>query len=162
MGFIISTGFSRELLFFALLLCPFILMLLKRRLFGSLSKIDIGHFVPFFLAVIYFKLLQPYGWEDWERLYNWLGIFELSYIMLYTTLSFLLIYDFVETSKTLKDRMFAYQFIGFYIILFVTYYKVNMEFALVFPGQRILAHSLAGNAGHTIPHSPDKIEHPRI
>ena len=147
MGFIISIGFSKILLFFALLLCPFILMLLKRGLYGNLSKIDVGHFTPFFLAVVYFKILQPYGWLSWEGLFDWLGVFELLYIMLYTTLSFFLIYDFVETSKTLKERLFAYKFIGLYIILFVTYYKVNMEFEFVSPGHRILAYSLASTYG---------------
>lgn len=146
MGFI-SIGFSKVLLFFALLLCPFIHILLKRGFYGKLSKTVIGHFIPFFLAVFSFKVLQPYDWVDWEGLFNWLGIFELLYVMVYTTLSFLLIYGFTETSRTLKERLFAYKFIGLYFILFITIYRFNLDFVNITQGQRILSYSLASIFG---------------
>ncbi|AEM71662.1 transcriptional regulator, AraC family [Allomuricauda ruestringensis DSM 13258] len=147
MGLTISIGFSKVLLFFSLLLCPFIHILLKRGLHGRLSKGDIGHFTPFFLAVVYIKVLLPHGLMVWKGVFDWLGIFELLYIMLYTIFSFLLIYEFTETSRSLKERLFAYKFIGIYIILFITYYKISLEFSFITPGQNILAYSLASTYG---------------
>lgn len=83
----------------------------------------------------------------WKGVFDWLGIFELLYIMLYTIFSFLLIYEFTETSRSLKERLFAYKFIGIYIILFITYYKISLEFSFITPGQNILAYSLASTYG---------------
>lgn len=139
----VDVNFERTLLFYSLILAPLIHLLIKKRMYKRLTKKDIVHFTPFAMALLYFGLIGVFNRLYSPRLSNWFGIIQISYLILYTALSFVLIFNFYKGVNTLAQKIFTYKAIGLYFALFIVFFGVNMDHWITDLGQTILAYSLA-------------------
>ncbi len=139
----VDVNFDRTLLFYSLILAPLIYLLTKQRMYNILTKKEVVHFSPFVIALVYFGLIGLFDWGYAPKLSNWFGIVQISYLILYTALSFVLIVNCNKGLNTLTPKVFIYKVIGLYYALFIVFFGLNMDHWITDLGQTVLAYSLA-------------------